>query len=101
MGRGIDFLERFASTKDGAISSKIIVGAFTYLLLVISVVVLMFIHPEFPALSDVVVVLILSSTSLLGLTTVENIRDRIPSHKRPPKFNNGPTEEENKNEEEF
>lgn len=97
MGRGIDFLERFASTKDGAVSSKIVVGALTYLTLVIAIVVLMFIHPEFSGLSDIVIVLILSSTSLLGLTTVENIRDRIPPHKRPPRFSN--SEEENKNEE--
>ena len=88
MGRGIDFLERFASTKDGAVSSKIVVGALTYLVLVVAVIILMFVHPEFAGLSDIVIVLILSSTSLLGLTTVENIRDRIPPHKRPPKFSN-------------
>ena len=88
MGRGIDFLERFASTKDGAVSSKIVVGALTYLVLVVAVIILMFVHPEFAGLSDIVIVLILSSTSLLGLTTVENIRDRIPPHKRPPKFGN-------------
>jgi hypothetical protein len=35
----------------------------------------MFVKPEFPGLQEIVIVLILSSTSLLGLTTVENIKD--------------------------
>ena len=73
----LDFLEKFYSTKDGAVSSKIVVGAITYVSLVIAIIVLMFIDPNFPGLEDIVVVLILSSTSLLGLTTVENIRDKI------------------------
>ena len=73
----IDFLERFCSTKDGAVSSKIIVGTITYFILVISITVLMYVHPEFVGLQEIVIVLILSSTSLLGLTTVENIRDKI------------------------
>lgn len=71
----LNFLEKFYTTKDGAVSSKIVVGAITYFILVISIVVLMFVKPEFPGLQEIVIVLILSSTSLLGLTTVENIKD--------------------------
>ena len=75
--RFLEFLEKFYSTKDGAVSSKIVIGAITYISLVIAIIVLMFVDPDFPGLEDVVVILILSSTSLLGLTTVENIRDKI------------------------
>lgn len=75
--RFLEFLEKFYSTKDGAVSSKIVIGATTYISLVIAIIVLMFVDPDFPGLEDVVVILILSSTSLLGLTTVENIRDKV------------------------
>ena len=85
--RFLEFLEKFYSTKDGAVSSKIVVGAITYISLVIAIIVLMFVDPDFRGLEDVVVILILSSTSLLGLTTVENIRDKVRKK-----------EEENKNE---
>ena len=85
--RFLEFLEKFYSTKDGAVSSKIVIGAITYISLVIAIIVLMFVDPDFPGLEDVVVILILSSTSLLGLTTVENIRDKVRKKK-----------EENKNE---
>lgn len=71
----LNFLEKFYTTKDGVVSSKIVVGAITYFILVISIVVLMFVKPEFPGLQEIVIVLVLSSTSLLGLTTVENIKD--------------------------
>lgn len=76
-----EFLEKFCMTKDGAISSKIVVGAITYFMLVISAIVMMFVHPEFPGLQEIVITLIISSTSLLGLTTVENIKDRIKKEK--------------------
>ena len=47
-----EFLEKFCMTKDGAISSKIVVGAITYFMLVISAIVMMFVHPEFPGLQE-------------------------------------------------
>jgi hypothetical protein len=73
----LEFLEKFYSTKDGAVSSKIIIGSITYLILVISIIVLAFINPDFVGLQEIIITLIISSTSLLGLTTVENIRDKI------------------------
>jgi hypothetical protein len=73
----LGFLEKFYSTKDGAVSSKIIIGSITYLILVVSIIVLTFTNPNFVGLQEIVITLIVSSTSLLGLTTVENIRDKF------------------------
>jgi hypothetical protein len=89
----LDFLEKLCTTKDGAISSKIVVGAITYILLVIAVIVLMFINPNFPGLQEITITLILSSTSLLGLTTVENIKDRVRKRKELGEVDNKETEE--------
>ena len=58
----------------GGISSKIVIGAITYVILTISLIVLMFVNPEFPGLSGILTTLIVTSGALLGLTTVENIR---------------------------
>ena len=58
----------------GGISSKIVIGAITYVILTISLIVLMFVNSEFPGLSSILTTLIVTSGALLGLTTVENIR---------------------------
>lgn len=58
----------------GGISSKIVIGAITYVVLTLALIVLMFANPEFPGLSGIITTLILTSGALLGLTTVENIR---------------------------
>lgn len=64
------------TTNVGSISSKIVIGAITYLVLTAGLVTLMFFNPNFPGLADILTVLIITSASLLGLTTVENIKQR-------------------------
>lgn len=66
------------TTNLGTISSKIIIGAASYILITISLIVLMFVNPEFPEVSDLITVLLITSASLLGLTTIENIKN--PKH---------------------
>ena len=61
------------TNQSGGISSKIIIGAISYLILIIAIVILIFVNPSFPGISDIINVLIITSASLLGLTTVENI----------------------------
>lgn len=65
------------TTNIGSISSKIVIGALTYVLITLALLVLMFVNPAFPGLSDLVTILIITSASLLGLTTIENIK-QIP-----------------------
>jgi hypothetical protein len=77
----LKFLEKFYSTKDGAVSSKIVIGSITYVILVISIIVLIFVNPEFSGIQEIIITLIISSTSLLGLTTVENIKDKLKKKK--------------------
>ena len=60
----------------GSVSSKIVIGTVSYLSLVTAIVILMFINPSFPGLTELVSVLIITSSSLLGLTTVENIKQK-------------------------
>lgn len=62
------------TTNIGSISSKIVIGALTYVLITLALLVLMFVNPAFPGLSDLVTILIITSASLLGLTTIENIK---------------------------
>ena len=69
----------------GGISSKIVIGAITYVILTIALIVLMFVNPEFPGISGIITTLIVTSGALLGLTTVENIKQ----------FNQKTKEEEN------
>lgn len=67
------------TTHAGSISSKIVIGALTYLIITAGLVLLMFVNPGFPGLSDLLTVLIITSASLLGLTTVENIKQKKPN----------------------
>lgn len=62
------------TTHVGSISSKIVVGALCYILITVALLVLMFVNPSFPGLSEILSVLIITSASLLGLTTIENIK---------------------------
>lgn len=64
------------TTHTGSVSSKIVIGAITYLIITAALLTLMFINPSFSGLSELLTVLILTSASLLGLTTVENIKQR-------------------------
>ena len=70
-------LREMITTNIGSISSKIVIGALTYVLITLALPVLMFVNPAFPGLSDLVTILIITSASLLGLTTIENIK-QIP-----------------------
>ena len=69
-----EILQDMITTHVGSISSKIVIGALTYLILTAAMVTIMFINPAFPGLTELVSVLIITSASLLGLTTVENIK---------------------------
>ena len=71
-----EILQEMITTHTGSISSKIIIGAITYLLLTAAVIGLMFINPGFPGLTEIVSILILTSSSLLGLTTIENLKQK-------------------------
>ena len=71
-----EILQEMITTHTGSISSKIIIGAITYLFLTAAVIGLMFINPGFPGLTEIVSILILTSSSLLGLTTIENLKQK-------------------------
>lgn len=58
----------------GGISSKIIIGTVCYVLLTIGIIVLSFVNPKFPGLSEIIITDLLTSAGLLGLTTIENIK---------------------------
>ena len=68
------FLKRMSTSLQGGISSKIVIGAASYLLLNLVVAMLCFFNPKFPELSSIIKVLIVTSGGLLGLTTIENIK---------------------------
>lgn len=69
-----DLLIRMVTTNSGAISSKIIVGAFCYLVFTFVLGSLIFVNPEFPGIDNIVITYIVTTGGLLGLTTVENIK---------------------------
>lgn len=71
-----EILQDMITTHTGSVSSKIVIGAITYLIITAALLTLMFINPSFSGLSELLTVLILTSASLLGLTTVENIKQR-------------------------
>ena len=61
----------------GALSSKRVIGSVSYIALSITVIVLCFINPEFKNLDDILETLIFASTTMLGLTTFENVKNKI------------------------
>ncbi len=69
-----EILKNMITSLAGGISSKIVIGAITYVILTIALIVLMFVNPEFPGISGIITTLIVTSGALLGLTTVENIK---------------------------
>lgn len=71
-----EILQDMITTHTGSVSSKIVIGAITYLIITAALLTLMFVNPNFSGLSELLTVLILTSASLLGLTTVENIKQR-------------------------
>lgn len=70
-------LQEMITTNLGTISSKVIIGAITYVLVALALVVVMFVNPEFSGLPELLSVLMITSASLLGLTTIENIKNKI------------------------
>ena len=68
-------IQDMITTNLGTVSSKIIIGAVSYILITLSLIVLMFVNPGFPEVSDLITVLLITSASLLGLTTIENIKN--------------------------
>ena len=72
----------------GGISSKIVVGAITYVILVLALVILMFVNPDFPGLSGIINTVLITSGALLGLTTVENIKQQHHQKEKEDKNNN-------------
>lgn len=68
------FLKELITTNIENVSSKVVIGSLTYFLITIVLLIISFIFPEFPGLGDLITVLIITSASLLGLTTVENIK---------------------------
>ena len=69
-------LQKMITANDGGISSKIVIGASGYAIMTLAIVLVMFVNPAFPGLTEIVITHLLTSASLLGLTTVENIRNK-------------------------
>lgn len=69
-----DILIKMITSLAGSISSKIVIGAITYVILVLALIILMFVNPNFPGLSGILNTALITSAALLGLTTVENIK---------------------------
>ena len=66
----------------GAVSSKRVIGSVSYIALSITVIVLCFINPEFKNLDDILETLIFASTTMLGLTTFENVKNKTKNQKK-------------------
>lgn len=80
-----EILEKMITTNLGTVSSKVIIGAISYMIITIAIVVVIFVNPSFPGLTEIVITHILTSGSLLGLTTVENIRNSVKKGRGPKK----------------
>ena len=59
-----------------------VIGSITYLSLTIAVIVLCFVDPEFKNLDDILETLIFASTTMLGLTTFENVKNKTKNQKK-------------------
>lgn len=60
-------------TSGSGVSSKRLIGAVCYLILTISLVILLFVNPDFSGLENIFITMIITTASLLGITTIENI----------------------------
>ena len=67
-----EFLYKVVTSGSG-VSSKRVIGGVCYLLLTVSMIVLSFVNPEFSGISEILMTLIITTASLLGITTFENI----------------------------
>ena len=71
-----DFLNKLITAGSG-VSSKRLVGVICYILITVSILVLLFVKPEFSGLSDIVNTLIITTASLLGMTTIEKFSSSL------------------------
>ena len=78
----MNWLKEMITSPRGAVSSKRVIGSVTYLALTIAVIVLCFIDPEFKNLDDILETLIFASTTMLGLTTFENAKNKTKNQKK-------------------
>ena len=78
----MNWLKEMITSPRGAVSSKRVVGSITYLSLTIAVIVLCFVDPEFKNLDDILETLIFASTTMLGLTTFENVKNKTKNQKK-------------------
>ena len=67
-----DIFIKLISSRSG-VSSKRFIGTLGYIVLLVSMIALAFINPFFPGIDDILIALIITSASLLGITTLENI----------------------------
>ena len=73
----MSWIKEMITSPRGALSSKRVIGSVSYIALSITVIVLCFINPEFKNLDDILETLIFASTTMLGLTTFENVKNKI------------------------
>ena len=78
----MNWIKEMISSPRGAISSKRVIGSVSYIILTISVIVLCFVNPSFKNLDDILETLIFASTTMLGLTTFENIKNKTEKEKK-------------------
>ena len=68
-----EFLLKLITSRSG-ISSKRFVGAVCYIMITLAIIVLSFVNPSFSGLSEIIITLIITTASLLGMTTIENLK---------------------------
>ena len=78
----MNWIKEMITSPRGAVSSKRVIGSVSYIALSITVIVLCFINPEFKNLDDILETLIFASTTMLGLTTFENAKNKTKNQKK-------------------
>ena len=78
----MNWIKEMITSPRGAVSSKRVIGSVSYIALSITVIVLCFINPEFKNLDDILETLIFASTTMLGLTTFENVKNKTKNQKK-------------------
>ena len=72
----MNWIKEMITSPRGVVSSKRVIGSVSYIALSITVIVLCFINPEFKNLDDILETLIFARTTMLGLTTFENVKNK-------------------------
>ena len=78
----MNWIKEMISSPRGAISSKRVIGSVSYIVLTVTVIILCFVNPSFKNLDDILETLIFASTTMLGLTTFENIKNKTEKEKK-------------------